>query len=189
MGAQVRFAVAGHPARWQRPKQVTRIVRGQFKVHRFSDPDQEAAKENIAKQARLAWRGHPATGPVILRVVAIFEIPQSWPKALRDEAEQARVMHISDPDLDQLVKLVKDALVGIVYIDDNQVCGYPNSAKRYGAPERTEITIEVLDQTEAQKTPGQRRMERRIAELGWDRFLAERAGLGKRSKTNSGRLR
>lgn len=133
------------------------------KVMRITDPKAEAEKRVIAQAARLAWRGDPVCGPVVLRVVAVFRIPKSWPPALRAEAEACRVMHVSDPDLDQLVKQVQDALTGIVYWDDNQVCGYPNPAKRYGSPERTEITIEVLDQTEAQKTPGQRDLERAAA--------------------------
>jgi Holliday junction resolvase RusA-like endonuclease len=179
----VRFSVPGRPVRWQRPGQY--VDRRTHQIRRISEPAQEEAKRIVAHHARQAWPGYPTTGPVILRVVGIFEIPSSWPKALIAEAQAAKVMHIADPDLDQLVKLVQDALVGIVYVDDNQVCGYPNSAKRYGGPERTEITIETLDQTEAQKTPGQRRMEKRIAELGWDRFLFERQQPRNQSKTKA----
>lgn len=168
--------------RWQRPEQgLTRDGRPM----RFTAPEAEAGKRAIALAARAAWRGPPSTGPVILRVVAIFAIPPSWPEAVKAEARQARVMHIADPDLDQLVKLAQDALVGIAYFDDNQVCGYPNPAKRYGEPARTEITIEELDQLDAQKTPGQRRLEKQVAQLGVDQVLA---GVGRKrspSKTKS----
>ena len=151
------FTVPGRPSRWQRPGQGVHPKTG--RPMRFTDKKAEAGKKVIAQHARIAWKGPPAAGPVILRVVAIFRIPVSWPAALKDEACQARVMHVGDPDLDQLVKQVQDALVGIAYHDDNQVCGYPNTAKRYGHPERTEITVEVLEQPEAAKTPGQRRLE------------------------------
>lgn len=142
-----------------RPGQAVR--RG--KIIRITDPKAEATKKVIAQLARIAWSGPPVCGPVVLRVVGIFAIPKSWPPELKAEALAARVMHVQDPDLDQLVKQAQDALTGIVYWDDNQVCGYPNSAKRYGSPERTEITVEVLDQTDAQKTPGQRDLERAAA--------------------------
>lgn len=92
-------------------------------------------------------------------------------------------MHVADPDLDRLINLVQDALIGIAYVDDNQVCGYPNSAKRYGEPERTEITIEALDQTAAQVTPGQRRLEQEIGRSGWEGYLAQQAARRFRSKT------
>lgn len=152
------------------------------RVMRFTDPKAEAGKKNIAQLARIAWGpARPVLGPVVLRVVAVFAVPKSWPKALREQA--ANVMHIADPDLDQLVKQVQDALVGIAYLDDNQVVGYPNSAKRYGSPERTEITLEVLDVPEALRTPGQRDNEKLVASLGWEGFLAHRAARANRSKT------
>ncbi|MFL6864063.1 MAG: RusA family crossover junction endodeoxyribonuclease [Allosphingosinicella sp.] len=140
---------------------------------RFTDSDAEAGKEHIAWHARKAWGNRrPLTGPVVVRVVCIFAVPTSWPEALRRAAAEARVMHVADPDLDQLVKQVKDALKGIAYVDDNQVCGYPNSAKRYGSPERTDVTIEALDQRPDEITPGQKRLEKRIANEGWDAVLA-----------------
>jgi Holliday junction resolvase RusA-like endonuclease len=152
---QCTFTIAGRPQRWQRPQQGRHIVTGA--PMRFTDPQAEAAKKEIARLARAAWKGWPATGPVILRVIGIFEVPSSWPPQTKALAEQAQILHIADPDLDQLVKLAQDALVGIAYVDDNQVCGYPNAAKRYGSPERTEVTIQELDQpTEWHKTPAQR---------------------------------
>lgn len=135
-------------------------------VVRHPDPKTKAAEKVIAQLARIAWRGPPATGPVILRVVAIFGIPASWPERVKVAAREARVMHTIDPDLDRLINLVQDALVGIVYVDDNQVCGYPNSAKRYGSPERTEITIQVLDQQPDEIAPAQRRVVKRAEDRG-----------------------
>lgn len=181
MGRVVAFCVDGTPIPWKRPVQGKNIHTG--KPMRWNDKRSEAQRRLIAQAARLAWRGDPVAGPVVVRTLAIFAIPPSWPKALRDEALAARVMHIADPDLDRLSNLVHDALSGIVYMDDNQVCGHPNSAKRYGEPARTEITIEVLDQTEAQKTPGQRRLEADIAQYGAGAVLAGIARAANRSKT------
>lgn len=158
------ITIPGKPARWQRPIEG---VDGDGRPYRYNDKDAEKAKRRIAEEARLVFRGHrPFTGPVLLRIVAIFAIPSSWPPKLRRAATEARVMHVADPDLDQIVKLVKDALKGIAYVDDNQVCGYPNSAKRYGGPERTEITLAPVVQQEDEITPGQRRLEKRIGGRG-----------------------
>lgn len=181
MGQRVMFQVAGPPVRWQRPEQGRHPVTG--RPVRFSAPEATAGKRAIAIAARAAWRGPPATGPVVLRVVAIFAIPPSWPKPVREAALRAEVMHACDPDLDQLVKLAQDALVGIAYMDDNQVCGYPNPAKRYGQPERTEITVEALDQTDAQKPPYQRRLDKLIAKHGVAYVLALKSGELNRSKS------
>ncbi len=170
MRNRVTIKVDGKPSRWQRPGQG---IDKNGKAMRFTDPEAEAGKQKIAALARQAFRGQrPFTGPVIVRVIAIFAIPPSWPPALKAAAKQARVLHVADPDLDQIVKQAKDALKGIAYVDDNQVAGYPNSAKRYGYPERTEIAVEAVPQQPDEVTPGQRRLEKRIATEGWDAVLA-----------------
>lgn len=171
MKRRVAFSVVEKPSRWQRPGQGVNPHTGE--VMRYTDPEAKAGKERIAWAARQAFGAQrPFVGPVLVRVVAIFEIPPSWPAKLQKAAREARVMHVADPDLDQLVKQVKDALIGIAYVDDNQVCGYPNSAKRYGHPQRTEITIEALPQADDEITPGQRRLMKRIETEGWDAVLA-----------------
>ncbi len=154
----------GTPRPWKRPAE--HVDRRRGIVVRHADPDTRAAEKVIAQLAQLAWRGPPVTGPVVLRVVAIFGIPASWPERVKAAAREARVMHTIDPDLDRLINLVQDALVGIVYVDDNQVCGYPNSAKRYGSLARTEITIQVLDQQPDEIAPAQRRVVKRAEEKG-----------------------
>lgn len=182
MGRRCHFVVEGTPVPWKRPVQGRNIHTGA--PLRFNDKRSEAQRKLIVQAARRAWPGPPATGPVIVRTVAVFAIPKSWPAQTQALAREAQVLHVADPDLDRLSNLVHDALSGVAYMDDNQVCGHPNSAKRYGEPERTEITIEEIDQpTEAHKTPGQRRLEREIAELGLDAVLARMAGWGNRSKT------
>lgn len=158
----ISFTVPGRPSRWMRPSQFT----GEDgKTVRFTDKTAATGKRNIAKHAKIAFGARkPHTGPVLLRVVAVFAIPDSWPHRLKAMARAGRVFHVADPDLDQLVKQVQDALVGIAYVDDNQVCGYPNSAKRYGQPERTEITVDTLPQQPDEITPGQKRLEKKLAQ-------------------------
>lgn len=185
MGQRVTFAVPGRPSAWQRTNDFIHPTTG--RLVKVTDKDQRVAQARIANVALEHWRHGPVAGPVVLRVVGIFRIPPSWPRALQQAAFEARVMHVQDPDLDQLYKQVKDALRGICYCDDNQVCGYPNGAKRYGSPERTEITIEVLDQRPDEITPGQRRLEARLA-TGW---VPPMSALERRvsSQTKSGRRR
>lgn len=152
----VRFIVPGRPKRWERPSQ-TKSGR------RFSPKGLEDAKRAVAWECARVWNGAPWTGPVRISGMFIFETPAGWPKALRDEASNGRVDHIIDPDIDQLLKLVMDALVGIVVVDDNQFSRFGRSAKRYGSPARSEIVLELLTQPRAAVTPGQRRLEREWA--------------------------
>jgi Holliday junction resolvase RusA-like endonuclease len=185
---QIRITVPGRPTRWMRPGQG---IDGEGNAVRYTDPKARAGKAVIAQEARLVYRAtRPHLGPVVLCVVAVFAIPKSWPPALRQAAIDGKVWHTSDPDLDQLVKQVQDALVGIAYIDDNQVVGYhPNTAKRYGHPERTDIEVFPLNPVDAAKPPAQRRLEKKLGEEGWDALLAPPAHRGNRSKAGSDPLR
>lgn len=58
----------------------------------------------------------------------------------------APVRHTSKPDLDKLIRCVKDALTGVAWKDDSQVCEV-EAGKKYGEPTGVEIEIkEVLTQ-------------------------------------------
>ena len=56
----------------------------------------------------------------------------------------APMFHTSTPDLDKLVRCVKDALKGIAYRDDSQVCRMMHVVKAYGDHPGVKITIEEV---------------------------------------------
>lgn len=90
--------------------------------------------------AALAERGeqmHAQHVPVGLELHFYLERPKSAPKS--------RTRPAVKPDLDKLVRAVKDALKGVAYEDDGQVCQLA-AAKFYGSPERTEIRIIRLEE-------------------------------------------
>lgn len=155
------FTVEGRASRWMRPGQDNRHGKGM----RFTDKKAAEGKRAIAWEAKKVWGGRkPVCGPVRLHVRAVFEIPVSWPKAVQAAARECRVPHVADPDLDQIVKQVMDALIGLVWEDDNQVVSFGRSYKRYGDAQRTDIIVEILPQQEDEITPGQRRTIKRQAE-------------------------
>lgn len=152
--------IPGRPVRWQRAKEV-RLKSGG--TRKFTDPECERHKARVRGLCREAWRlKKPYTGPVVLGLRFVFEIPVSWPGYTRRAALEGRVFYIADPDLDQLVKQVMDALKGLAYVDDNQVVGFSHCAKRYGDPERTEIELSPVKIDEDAVTPGQRRLEAKV---------------------------
>lgn len=73
--------------------------------------------------------------PVVLEIIAFMEIPKSWPKVKRLEAEYGAISHTSTPDLDNIVKCVADGLIHTVYADDKQIVSI-KAQKRYCRPER-----------------------------------------------------
>jgi Holliday junction resolvase RusA-like endonuclease len=70
-------------------------------------------------------------GPVAVRAVFVMPIPKSRPKGWREAALAGRILHTARPDVDNLGKLLADALNGIAWADDSAVAVL-SLVKRYG---------------------------------------------------------
>ena len=68
-------------------------------------------------------------------MVSFMDIPKSWPKMKRIEAEYGAIRHMSKPDLDNIIKAALDGIVGKVVLDDKQVHSI-RSRKVYCHPDR-----------------------------------------------------
>lgn len=125
----IRFTVPAVPIAQPRPRavmgqggharvhEVTHIknnATGQRKPHPIA-----AFKATARLSAQNAYKGPPISGPVVLRL--LFLMPR--PGRLRWKSRpMPRIWHTTKPDLDNLEKAIKDALSGLVWIDDCQVC-------------------------------------------------------------------
>lgn len=139
MARVVQFTIPGDPFGKERPRA------GHFgQVYTPKTTlDRQAAIGDLARPLFPA----PYGGPVRLSVVAIFRIPTSWPKAMREAA--LRAPYLAKPDWDNLEKIVGDALNGIAWTDDGQVWEAA-SRKRYGLNPETRVTVEFCDEDPAQ---------------------------------------
>ena len=63
----------------------------------------------------------PLQGSIQIIVRAVFPIAASWPTWKREMALAGTLAHTSKPDGDNVLKAMKDALNGVVYLDDSQV--------------------------------------------------------------------
>jgi len=82
-------------------------------------------------------------GPVRLTLHFTLQRPKSHFGSGKNTAivkASAPYLHVSKPDLDKLVRCVKDALTGVVYHDDSQVCSLV-TGKVYG--DRTGVLVKV----------------------------------------------
>ena len=77
--------------------------------------------------------------PIFMKLDFFFETPKSWSKAKKESAK----WHVFKPDSDNLAKGVKDALNGIAYVDDAQVC-FLQVRKQYAQNDGILIEIEEI---------------------------------------------
>lgn len=109
--------VSGLPIAQGRPR--FKVIRmGQFTNVRAYDPERSVTwKEHVRAQAKM-WAGPSAHellngSPMALHLRFVLPRPRNIPKRV--------TQHVKKPDLDNLVKAVKDALTGVLYARDSQV--------------------------------------------------------------------
>lgn len=105
----------------------------------------DAFKAEVALAVGRAWDSPPVAEPV--RVDVLFLFPRTKGQMWKRKP-MPRLHHTKKPDRDNLDKAVLDALKGIVWIDDSQVCqGQLNKWIAAGDEQPgVELTITILDQ-------------------------------------------
>ncbi len=83
----------------------------------------------------------PIESAVILIIRAFLAIPKSWSLKKQQAAAVGEVAHTKRPDLDNIVKAIKDGANGVTWKDDSQVIDV-RASKQYGKP-RVEVEILV----------------------------------------------
>lgn len=105
-------------------------------------PAKTASDEAVVRQfAALAIAGTPLfAGPLRLDVTLYRPFPDSWSMKRR-----AKTFWITGkPDCDNIIKLIADAMNGVVYQDDSQIAQLA-MLRMYGLPECVGITITELE--------------------------------------------
>ena len=114
----VTFTVPGQPV----GKGRARVGRAGGFVRMFTPEKTATYESTIALFADQAMAGQALiTGPVRLRLICRFAIPDSWSKKKRGQALQGAIYPATKPDADNITKAVCDAVNGIVWKDDAQV--------------------------------------------------------------------
>ena len=83
----------------------------------------------------------PFEGRVKVDISAFFEIPKSTKKADRELMLQNRINPTKKPDIDNIVKIVLDAMNGVAFKDDIQITRL-NVEKVYSEDEFINVKIE-----------------------------------------------
>lgn len=130
----IHFTVPGEPRGKGRPRFTKR---GGF-LSTYTDAMTVRYEATIAAAGAQAMGGmEPLHTPISLRIEAFMGVPKSWGRKARQEAMEGLVVP-GKPDLDNIAKAVMDALNGVLYADDKQVCALRIS-KRYSLEPQIEI--------------------------------------------------
>lgn len=87
--------------------------------------------------------GAPLSGPISLRLEIGVAIPRSWPKKRRALALDGLMWPTGRPDLDNQLKLIGDALNGIVWADDAQIVR-AEVVRRYAEAPAAVLTVQEI---------------------------------------------
>ncbi|MBQ1490060.1 MAG: RusA family crossover junction endodeoxyribonuclease [Eubacterium sp.] len=110
----VTFWLEGEPVAKARPR-MTRSG------HVYT-PDKTTKAENAIRRAWQETDGEMIEGPVSLSVTYRLQTPKAWSKAKKYLAKVLEILPVKKPDLDNLIKLTADGLVGMAFCDDKQIC-------------------------------------------------------------------
>jgi Holliday junction resolvase RusA-like endonuclease len=134
-GENMLINIPGVPIAKKRPRFARR---GGF-VTTYNPQESEEGKWITLAMSQIKEK-KPAHIPIVLNIIFVMPIPKSTSKKKADLMREGVIFHTKKPDLDNLIKFVKDCLNGIAWHDDSQV--YKIWAeKRYGDNPETNISI------------------------------------------------
>lgn len=140
MADTITFTIPGEPVAKGRARS---FIRAGHVAH--YTPEKTARYENLVKLAAQQAMDRadvpPLEGPVALVVRAFLGIPKSWSLKKQRQAAIGEITPTKRPDLDNIVKAIKDGANGVTWKDDSQVIDV-RASKRYGTP-RVEVEVRV----------------------------------------------
>ena len=136
----ITFNVPGQPYGKGRPR--VGNVRGRA---RMFTPEKTVSYENkVAFVAQQAMAGAALIeGAVDVSLFIVCQIPASWSKKKQAAATAGAIFPTTKPDIDNIEKIIYDAINGVVWKDDVQVVDV-KKVKRYGPVPGVNVRIEVL---------------------------------------------
>ena len=150
----IEFTVVYSPRAQMRARnRVVRTREGKYFTSTYKDPKQALEEEKIGALINLFYEHkppEPLSGALFLGVKAYLPIAESKMKGRKGLAFLQGVAMQTErppgkPDMDNLLKNIKDVFKGVFWKDDSLVVEYlPGTGKYWGEPARWEIQIMTL---------------------------------------------
>jgi len=132
----MKIEIPGKPIAKKRPRFARR---GKFVVT-YNDQETEEGKWILFASQQITEKILRPKG-ILLQCAFYMPIPKSMTNKQKALIEAHGLSHTKKPDLDNLVKFVKDCLNGLAWEDDSQVV-YLMAEKLYDKDPRTAVVIE-----------------------------------------------
>tara|TARA_B100001939_G_scaffold347972_1_gene371716 strand:+ start:10718 stop:11152 length:435 start_codon:yes stop_codon:yes gene_type:complete len=139
---KVEFEVSGQPQGKGRP----RFTRKGYAYTPEKTKEYEKRIHAAAWQKMHELKLKPIEKFCHVEIIAFMEIPKSWTKVRRLEAEYGAILPTSKPDVDNIVKAALDGMEGIVFYSDAQVTSI-NAKKVYCHPEKGAVLYVAVSWT------------------------------------------
>jgi Holliday junction resolvase RusA-like endonuclease len=144
MTASLVFTVPGPPVATARAGRHFNPKTG--KAHSFTPAKTADFKNQVRLEFHCAYPNFiPVSGPISMNLKIYMPIPQSMTKRERAiaESDETALPHIKKPDGKNIRWGIEDALEGLAFVNDSQVCKYSDS-KTYSPRPRVEISISQI---------------------------------------------
>ena len=129
----LRFIVTGAPMGKQRPR-VTRS-------HTYTPKKTVDYEKHVKAQFQLAYPKHKLIEtPVRMVIIACMAIPKKTSKKNLSKMASGQLCPTKKPDIDNIIKIVADALNKVAYLDDKQIVSLA-CEKIFSDKPRVEIEI------------------------------------------------
>ena len=131
-GNKMKFTVYAEPVAKGRPR---------FSGYHAYTPKKTRDYEKLVRDSYIQECGETfLEGEIRANIICYFPIPKSTSKKNRALMERGDIRHTKRSDCDNLAKTILDALNGIAYKDDCQVCEL-HVYKFYSSEPRTEVIL------------------------------------------------
>jgi len=142
----ISFTVPAVPVAQPRQRHRAAMINGKPISMNYTPRDGtiQTFKATCAMAARAVYQGPPLQGPIWLEVDFVF--PRTCNQIWKTKS-MPRLRHAKKPDRENCEKALLDALTGILFVDDCQVCDGPVRKWIASGDEQphVEVTIRCLD--------------------------------------------
>lgn len=117
-----------------------------------ANPNTAIWRSDVVAQSIPQYNGPLLTGPVIMRYEFRFPRPKNHYRTGNNAhlmREAAPNWHTIKPDLTKIIRSTEDALTGIVWQDDSQVCKRSESKRYCRGEERPGVTMFISEMKSA----------------------------------------